>query len=242
MEADGAFHLLHDLVDVTIQDRDRPEPTEIPERLLAVLRGPTPLRIDGPQRDVREHHDGRAGREPVQILLEPLELVLPERADAARLEGQDVHEPHEVDALVVEALPALAHRPPAVSVQVFLAAVGEDVVLARDVEHSADPDALERLGERVEGAGFLTVSQISGVQHELGRGPQRVDAVDGLLQASQHVLVGLAVESDVGVADLDEAEVAANRRRLGGLCEVARREHASAQHPDEAAARPRHAL
>src|SRR5438034_11444241 len=46
VEADGAFHLLHDLVDVTIQDRDRPEPTEIPERLLAVLRGPTPLRSE----------------------------------------------------------------------------------------------------------------------------------------------------------------------------------------------------
>ena len=57
-----ALHLLHDLVNVAVQHGHRSEALEETERLLGVVRAPAPLRIDGPQRHVREEHDRRAAR------------------------------------------------------------------------------------------------------------------------------------------------------------------------------------
>jgi hypothetical protein len=61
VERDIAFHLLHDLVNVSVQHGNGSKPLEIAERLLAVLGSPAPFRIDGPQRDVCENDDGAAG-------------------------------------------------------------------------------------------------------------------------------------------------------------------------------------
>src|SRR5690242_8081990 len=101
MEGDVAFDLLHDLVDVPVQHGHGSESLQIRQRSGAVVRAPAPLRIDRPQWDVREDDDGRAALEPLQILFEPLELLVPERAQAARLEIDDVDEADEVDAVVV---------------------------------------------------------------------------------------------------------------------------------------------
>src|SRR5437667_1330976 len=57
-----ALHLLHHLVDVTVQHGDRAESLEIVQRAGAILGAPAPLRIDRPQRDMGEQHDRRGFR------------------------------------------------------------------------------------------------------------------------------------------------------------------------------------
>src|SRR5262245_50708466 len=57
MESYLAFDLLHDLMDVAIQDRDRSEALEQLERFLGVLSAPTPFLVNRPQWDVREEYD-----------------------------------------------------------------------------------------------------------------------------------------------------------------------------------------
>src|SRR4029453_7614564 len=64
---------------------------------------------------------------------------------------EDVDEPDEVRALEVEALPAAAaDRSLAVAIEVFLAAVQEDVVLAGQVEDALGLQPLEDLGDGFE--------------------------------------------------------------------------------------------
>src|SRR5439155_9696191 len=104
------------------------------ERLLGVVGAPAPLRVDHPEGDVGVDDDGGAGGEPGDVLLEPVELLLAQRAQPVLLEVQDVDEADEVDAVVVEALPAAAGGPLAVAREVLRAVVAEDVVLAGDVE------------------------------------------------------------------------------------------------------------
>jgi hypothetical protein len=243
VERHVALHLLHDLVDVAVEDGHRAEPLEISERLRSVLGDPAPLRIDRPQRNVREDHDRGAARERRQVPLEPLELIRAQAAELARLEVEHVDEPHEVHPAVVERLPAAtrpAHREP---VQVLGAAVREHVVLSRDVEGPLDAGALERLAHRVERARLLGVGDVAGVDQEGRLGVERLDARDRGLEGAQRVGIRRALEPDVGVADLDEAEALPGPFRLGRP----RPEHARARHtpdhrPQQAGAGPRHAL
>ena len=54
MESDVPFHLLHRLVDVPVENGYRTESLQIGERLLAIVGAPAPLRIHGPQGNVRK--------------------------------------------------------------------------------------------------------------------------------------------------------------------------------------------
>src|ERR1051325_7471043 len=112
VEADVPLHLLHDLVNVAVEDRDRAEPLEKGQRLPAVVRHPAPLRIDRPERHMSEHDDGRAGAQALDVLLEPVELSRSEVPQAAGLEVQNVDQADEVNAFLVEALPSGARRSP----------------------------------------------------------------------------------------------------------------------------------
>src|SRR5439155_1448968 len=96
--------------------------------------------------------------------------------------------------------------------EVLLATVEQHVMLAGHIEDALGLHALEDFRDGVEGPGLLTVRLIARVQDEGGRRPQRVDAVDDLLQRRRRILVGFALEADVSVADLDEVEAA----RSGG--------------------------
>src|SRR4030095_11733449 len=87
-------------------------------------------------------------------------------------------------------------------------------------------EPLEDLGDGVEGAGLLAVRLVAGVEHERRSGLECVDPVHDLLQRCGRVAVGLALEADVRVADLGEAEA------LGpGLGGRRRRHHARRQDP-----------
>src|SRR5271169_3962869 len=110
VERDVAFHLLHDLMDMPIQDGNRAEALQVSEGLLAVVGAPTPFGINRPERDVREHDHRRAAFQVPYIILEPLELLGAERSEAAGFEVHYVDEANEVRALVVKAVPALSFR------------------------------------------------------------------------------------------------------------------------------------
>src|SRR5262249_4308219 len=76
----------------------------------------------------------------------------------------------------------------------------------------------------VELLGFGEVAQIARVHDEIRLARQRVDLVDGRLKCADHIAVGLAVETDVRVADLHEC-----RRRTGNVCR--RRDVGTAERP-----------
>src|SRR3954466_9995681 len=85
-----------------------------------VIGSPAPSFIDEPERDVSEHHDRRRRSFASQVVVQPGELLGPEIAKAAGLQIEHVHKPDEVDAAMVEAVPAPAPAALAVAVQVGL--------------------------------------------------------------------------------------------------------------------------
>ena len=150
MERDVPFDFLHGLMDVAIEHGDGAKSLEIGERLGAVVRAPAPVGIHGPERDVSEYHDRRARGEPFHIILQPLQLFGPERAESTCLEVQDVHQADEMHPFLIEAVPASTFGSLAVPLQILLAVIAQDVVLARDVEHLACLGALQHLVHGVE--------------------------------------------------------------------------------------------
>ena len=75
VERDIAFHLLHHLVDVAVEHSHRTKLLEIRQRLGAILRAPTPVLIDGPERDVGEQDNRRRCRTALDVTLQPFELL-----------------------------------------------------------------------------------------------------------------------------------------------------------------------
>src|ERR1700739_2724657 len=57
VKRDVAFHLLHDLVDVAVENGHRAEAAQIGQRLFGIARAPAPRFQDGPHRHVSEDHD-----------------------------------------------------------------------------------------------------------------------------------------------------------------------------------------
>src|SRR5580765_1420912 len=107
-------------MDVAVQHRDRTEPLQIRQRPRAVLGAPSPLGIHGPEGNVREYDDRRAALQVLDVLLQPLELLVAKRAEAAGFEVDDIHQSDEMDAVLVEALPARPLRDVTESLQVAL--------------------------------------------------------------------------------------------------------------------------
>src|SRR4029079_3137398 len=136
MEGQVALHLLHDLVDVPVEHGGRAEALQVTERAGTVFRTPSPLRIDGPERNMREDDDRLRRRTALEVVFKPFELLIAEIAKPARFQFDDVHEPDEVHAIVVEAVPAGAFRAASVAVEIKLALVLiEQIVLARHVTY-----------------------------------------------------------------------------------------------------------
>lgn len=74
--------LADDLVDVAVQRGHRTEPLELLEDLGAIGGRPPPLRIDGEQWYMAEDHDWRVRGDRGEVLLDPVELVGSEHAEA----------------------------------------------------------------------------------------------------------------------------------------------------------------
>src|SRR5262249_26940678 len=108
VERDVALALLHELVDVAVETRPRPEALEIVEGAGRVFGAPAPGRVDGPQWNVREDDDRGRCRPALEVVLQPFELLVAEIAQSASLEIDNVDEADEVHAVGVEAIPACA--------------------------------------------------------------------------------------------------------------------------------------
>src|SRR6516164_389743 len=106
MESYVSFHLLHGLMNVAVQHGDRAKALEVGERLSAIFGAPAPLGVHGPEGNVSEYHDRRAGRDSFHIVLQPLQLLVPQGAESAGLEVQHVNQADEMDPLLIEAVPA----------------------------------------------------------------------------------------------------------------------------------------
>src|SRR5690242_16431995 len=98
MECDGPLHLLHHLMDVPVQNRYGPEPLQVRQRLRAIFRAPTPLRVNGPERNMREDDDWRAARTPAQIVFEPGDLCVAQFPQT--FERHYIRKPDEMHALM----------------------------------------------------------------------------------------------------------------------------------------------
>ena len=61
VEGDVAFHFLHDLMDVAVEDRHRAEACEELQSFGRIVCAPAPLRINRPQRNVGEDDEGCGG-------------------------------------------------------------------------------------------------------------------------------------------------------------------------------------
>ena len=121
---------------------------------------------------------------PCKILLQPVELCLAEFAHAFELHYVD--QADEMNAFVVEAVPAVPFCAFAVALEVQLSVVDGRVVLAGHVEDL--PAGGENLIERVELRRFGGMREVAGVYQE-------VWGVGGSINLAQCGLKGCAVTS-----------------------------------------------
>lgn len=235
--------LFHYLVDVPVEHGHRTETFQEREGARAIFRAPTPLRVNFPERDVREDNDGRAVGNSFQIVGDPRELVLAEHAEPALANVEDVIEADEMRPLVIEAKPAIAFCSLAEPFEILFAVVVQDIVLARDVKDAAALTIFQNLLERVEFLRLREVGEIAGVENEIRRRRQRVDLGHRFLQGAEHILVCFLVEPNVAVADLHEGEISADLRRLGAAWpQNSRDDEAAARGPEHARSGPGHAF
>src|SRR5436309_3426225 len=98
----------------------------------------------------------------------------------------------------------------------------------------------QSLVQRVVFARLGHVTQVAGVNDEVGFLWQAVDLVDGRLQRGDYIGISRLVKAHVGVADLDEMKRAL--RALHLLAESLRSQNAAANTPDDPGSSPGHAL
>src|SRR5205823_3378486 len=106
MERYVTFYFLKHLVDVTVKHCHGAKALQVSKRSLAVACAPAPLRINRPERDMREDDNRRAGSEILHVGLEPFELLVSELTQTAGLKIQNVDQSNEMDAVLIEAIPA----------------------------------------------------------------------------------------------------------------------------------------
>jgi hypothetical protein len=92
MKGDVPLDFLHHLMNVAVQDGHRTKPFQVRQGARAVVGAPAPLGIHRPERNVGKDDDGRAALQAFDVLFEPFELFVPERAEASGPEIDDVDE------------------------------------------------------------------------------------------------------------------------------------------------------
>jgi hypothetical protein len=110
----------------SLQQLKRPSP---------IVGAPAPLFVDRPQWNVCEHHNWRLRRFSLEIVRQPLELLVPEIAEPTRLEVHDIDETDEMHAARVKTVPARALGVLAIVLTIELRIFIEEVVLAGNIMH-----------------------------------------------------------------------------------------------------------
>src|SRR5712671_4965205 len=239
MECHVSFHLLHHLMNVSVQYGHRAEAFQQIEGLRAILGGPAPVRICGPQWNMSKDHDRSAGPQFGHIALEPRHLLVSQRAHAFEL--RRIVQPNEMDPFVVEALPTPPGGALTVTLHVLLALVSQQVVLSGDEERLLLAHPFKELVQGIELTGLRQVRQIPRMKDEVGLMVQRVDLIHRGLESQVDIRIGCLVEPDVTVADLDESEVL-GARLFGLSTQQAGCRYASGEAPHYPRSSPLHAF
>ena len=150
------------------------------------------------------------------IVLQPRQLLGPERSHAPVGKVDGVDQRDEMGAVGIETIPAVALRALAEAVE-ERAGVGavDDVMLARD-EMNRQVEFTEQLLRDVELFGGREMRDIAGVDDEIGLYRQRAHLGDRCFQRADDVGVCLLLEADMCVADLEET-ARLDRRRVARL-------------------------
>ena len=244
VEGDVALDLLHDLVDVAVEHGHRAEPLQVGERLRAVVRAPAPLRIDGPQRDVGEHHDRRARREPRHVVLEPLELLGAEVAEPAGLEVDDVDEADEVHAVAGRSCTSRRRASRCRSARGRPCRCPRRARRARPGRRTpARPASLMSWSASSNSSAFERWLMSPVWIMKAGCAGSALILAIASRSVAERVRVGRLVEADVAVADLQEGEGrGAPRRRPARWPRPIDRGTPPRQRPEDAGAGPGHAF
>src|SRR5580698_9835743 len=228
---------------MSVQHRHGTETLDVRQGLFAVVRSPAPIWIDGPQRDVCEEHNRSAGRTAFEIVLKPLQLFVTERPHTTGFQIGHIYETDKMHTLVIEAVipRALCTLPKAL--EIFIAVVGQHVMLTGNKVNLLCRCSFECLVERIEFTWLRELAQITGVDDEIRRVRHRIDLVDRRLQSSGDVRIRRFVKADVTVADLHKTEVPAFAGTFAVIFgECPRHWYAAAHGPDQACTGPCHAF
>src|ERR1700730_2028490 len=175
----------------------------------------------------------------------PSQLLIAERAHAARFEIGDVDKADEMHAAGVKRVPAGALRVLAVTFEIGLAVfLVDEIVLARhimDIELGFADDFLRI----VELPWLRKMGDVAGVDHEGGLDRKAVHLIDRFLQGPKRIGIGRLVETYMAIRNLQEAEA-----RGGFFCRLSRAHaeklrgfgDASSDGPDDAGPGPDHAF
>ncbi len=121
-------------MNMAIEYGQRAKSLEKLQRAGRILRAPAPIRRDCPQGNMGEDDDRRRSWLALDIVREPGELFIAERAHAARFQISDIDEADEMRAAIVKGIPAAALRVLAEAFEIGLAVVFiDEIVLARHI-------------------------------------------------------------------------------------------------------------
>src|SRR3984957_1383381 len=184
-----------------------------------------------------EHDDRRRSALTPQIVGEPGELVGAEIAHAARFEIDDIDEADEMDAGLVEGIPARALGAFAITVEIgFPLGLVDDVMFARHVVN-VEPGLADDLIGVVELLGLRQMRDVAGMDHERRLGRHGDDLADRFPQRAERIGIGRLVETDMAVGNLQETEPRLGRLRRS---DQRRFRHAAGERPYHAGSRPDH--
>ena len=124
-----------------------------------------------------KYDDGSAGGEMLDIGFQPCQLLLAKPSHAASLQVNHVDQSDEMDSLNVKALPARALCVLAVALAKRLSVVFEHVMLSGNEKDVLRTCCLQDLVDLVELLRPRQMTDVAGVQYELGSQRQRVDLV-----------------------------------------------------------------
>src|SRR5689334_6095341 len=153
-----------------------------------------------------KHNDGSAGFQMLDIAFEPLQLLVPQRAEAAGLEIDHIHQADKMHTVLVETVPALALEVFPVAFSEHGSVIIQDVVFS-GYEKDFLVSGLEDLVNVVKLFGLGEMTDVAGVQNELRRVGKGIYLVHGGLERGNHIRICGLVESHVAIADLNETQL-----------------------------------
>src|SRR5580692_2041225 len=117
-----------------------------------------------------------------------------------------------MDTFLVEAVPAPPFAALAVSFQILFPIVDRNIVLAGNIEQLFLGAGENSFGA-VKFSGLGRMTDVTGVDDELGRLRESVDLIDRGLEGAGDIRISRLGKADVAVADLDEVQIALGTSR-----------------------------